>query len=78
MITFLEENEFLWNKKSMGYRKPDLKTTKWEAQAEVIGKSAEHLLGWHKSLSCAFISFHLLGKPSPLQSERTLSFRAAD
>jgi len=24
MITFLEKNEFLWNKKSMDYKKPDL------------------------------------------------------
>ena len=43
MITFLEENECIWNKKSMGYRKPGLKTTKWESQAEVMGKSTEHL-----------------------------------
>ena len=25
MITFLEDNECIWNKKSMGYRKPGLK-----------------------------------------------------
>ena len=50
MVTFLEENECIWNKKSMDYRKPGLKTTKWEAQAKVMGKSTEHIQGWFKSM----------------------------
>ena len=50
MVTFLEENECIWNKKSMDYRKPGLKTTKWETQAKVMGKSTEHIQGWFKSM----------------------------
>ena len=58
MITFLEENECIWNKKSMDYRKPGLKTTKWETQAKVMGKSTEHLQGWFKSMRDNYVSLH--------------------
>ena len=34
MVAFLEANEMLWDKKATIYRRPDLKTTTWQKQAE--------------------------------------------
>ena len=35
-----------------------LQTTKWEAQAKVMGKSTEHLQGWFKSMQDNYMSLH--------------------
>ena len=43
MVAFLEANEMLWSKKATLYRRPDLKTTAWQKQAETMGKEVAHL-----------------------------------
>ena len=50
MVGFLETNEMLWNKKAMNYRRPDLKDTAWQKQAEVLSKEVSHLKGWFKGI----------------------------
>ncbi len=36
MVAFLEANEMLWDTKATLYRRPDLKTTAWQKQAETM------------------------------------------
>ena len=36
MVAFLDANEMLWDKKAALYRRPDLKTTAWQKQAETM------------------------------------------
>ncbi|XP_034050575.1 uncharacterized protein LOC117531563 [Thalassophryne amazonica] len=50
MFEWLETTEEVWNAKKAGYHKHDVKQGLWEAQAKVINKSAEHLIGWFKSV----------------------------
>ena len=52
MCEFLRENAFLWDIKKTDYRRVDKKAKFWEDQAtsKCMGKTAEHLQGWFKSL----------------------------
>ncbi|XP_034049082.1 uncharacterized protein LOC117530300 [Thalassophryne amazonica] len=50
MFEWLEATEEVWNAKKAGYHKHDVKQGLWEAQAKVMNKSAEHLIGWFKSV----------------------------
>ena len=36
MVAFLDAKEMLWDKKATLYRRPDLKTTAWQKQAETM------------------------------------------
>ena len=47
MVAFLEANEMLWDKKATHYRRPDLKNTAWQKQAETMWKEVAHLQGWN-------------------------------
>ena len=50
MVAFLEGNEMLWDTKATLYRRPHLKTTAWQKQAETMGKEVAHLRGWFKGM----------------------------
>ena len=50
MCDFLRENDIIWDIKKTDYRRVDKKAKLWEDQANVMGKSVEHLQGWFKSL----------------------------
>ncbi len=47
MVVFLEANEILWDKKATIYRRPDLKTTTWQKQAETM-EEGSRLTQWRK------------------------------
>ncbi|KAF0312601.1 hypothetical protein FJT64_016638 [Amphibalanus amphitrite] len=62
MVTFLEANEMLWNKKATHYRRPDLKEAAWKKQAEVMSKEVSQLQGWFKGVRDNFTRLEKLPK----------------
>ena len=50
MVAFLEANEMPWDKKATIYRRPDLKTTTWQKQAETM-EEGSRLKQWRKEVS---------------------------
>ncbi|TNN77189.1 hypothetical protein EYF80_012494 [Liparis tanakae] len=45
-----EDNEMLWNKKTMNYRKPDMNNAAWQNQAESLSREVSHLQGRFKGM----------------------------
>ncbi|XP_034021096.1 uncharacterized protein LOC117505623 [Thalassophryne amazonica] len=62
MFEWLEATEEVWNTKKAGYHKHDVKQGLWEAQAKVMNKSAEHLIGWFESVRDTNTRFIKKGK----------------
>ena len=62
MVAFLEANEMLWDKKATLYRRPDLKITAWQNQAETMGKSLTCKAG---SRACVTTSLAWTSCPRP-------------
>ena len=50
MLEFLEEHPLLWDIKLTDYRRTDKKNKLWDEQAAKLGKTADYLKGWFKSL----------------------------
>ena len=50
MVTFVEENPMIWNKKLADYKRAAKKCHLWEKQAEKMGKTPDYLIGLHKGL----------------------------
>ena len=50
MLEFLQENPMLWDIKLTDYRMTDKKNKLWDDQGEKLGKTADHLKRWFKSL----------------------------
>lgn len=50
MLDFFSENPMLWDIKLTDFRRTDKKNKLWAEQAEIMGKTAEYLKGWYKSL----------------------------
>ena len=76
MVAFLEGNEMIWDTKAKLYRRPDLKTTAWQKQAETVGKEVAHLQGWFKGMRDNFARLDKLPKSGSGQrvfTERELS-----
>ena len=65
MIHFLELNEMLWDNKFRNYRRPDLKITAWQKQAETMSKTVESLQGWFKGLRDNIARLDKLPDPDP-------------
>ena len=40
MVTFIEDNPMLWDKKLADYKRADKKTRLWEEQAEKMGENS--------------------------------------
>ena len=58
MCDFLRENDIICDIKKTDYRRVDKKAKLWEDQANVMGKSVEHLQGWFKSLRDTHTRLH--------------------
>ena len=71
MVTFLEDNEMLWNKKATTYRRRDLKASAWERQAKVMSKEVSHLQGWFKGVRDNFTRLDKLPKSGSGQQALT-------
>jgi len=50
MCEFLRNNPILWDSRKIDFRRVDKKAIIWENQAKIMGKTAEHLQGWYRSL----------------------------
>ncbi|XP_071511360.1 uncharacterized protein [Diadema antillarum] len=50
MCDFIRKNNILWDIKKTGYRRLDKKAKLWRDQAKIMGKTAQHLQGWFKSV----------------------------
>ena len=50
MLDFIRDNPMLWNVKMTDYRNKDKKNKIWADQAELMGRTAENLKGWFRSL----------------------------
>ena len=50
MLEFIRDNPILWNVKMTDYRRKDKKDKIWEDQAQLMGKTADTLRCWFRSL----------------------------
>ncbi|TNN21894.1 hypothetical protein EYF80_067994 [Liparis tanakae] len=57
----------LWNKKTMNYRKPDMKNAAWQNQAESLSREVSHLQGWFKGMRDNFARLDKMPKSRSAQ-----------
>ena len=50
MVQFLVDKPMLWDKKLSDYKHTDVKNRVWKEQANLMGKTDSHLIGWFKGL----------------------------
>ncbi|XP_066288465.1 uncharacterized protein [Branchiostoma lanceolatum] len=54
LVEWIRENQILWNSKLILFKRTDMKEALWTEKGEQLGKSAQYLKGWWRSIKDNF------------------------